>query len=202
MNEATETTIAEPVPEPQIKDPGAVLAKNKELLSRNARLGEDLGSAQARIAELEAQIQSFAADYAEMQSKFSDFHIRRPLARLAEEISPIPDVWIAEFQKNYDVKAVGDDLGIFTKDGQRCVTPKGWTGEGQPVKFTARDVWGMLAYFVPDKSAPDVKRWAAMTNYFGPTGGGAPGSSSSAIHHSEAPVQGPKPANSPAFGLR
>lgn len=203
MNEATETTVPETTPEPQVKDPGAVLAKNKELLSRNSKLGEDLSAAQARVAELEVQIQSSAAEHEELKSKFSDFHIRRPLARLAEEISDVPDLWTTEFLKHYEVKATGDDLGIF-KNGQRCVLAKGKIGAGEPYKFTSQDIWALLAFDVEDTGTPEVRRWRGLMNYFGPSGSGARGST-----HSTYTPPKPEPANAgadsttkPQYGLR
>jgi len=180
----------------EVKNPAAVLAKNKELLAA-------LSAANARIAELEAQAAQFTADHDALKAEFDTFHIRRPLTRLAEEISPIPDVWRGEFLNHFDVKAVGDDLGIFTKDGERCVIPKGYVGAGEPVKFDARAVWGMLATYVEDANAPNVKRWKAMMNYFGPQGSGARGSTG-AVRPPSAPEM-PKGATSngtPALGLR
>lgn len=131
--------------------------------------------ARGQLSEWSALTEEEAAlaEVENLKATFQDFHIKRPLARLAEEISPIPDVWTAEFTKKYKVEAEGDDLRIFTLDGKPCLIPKGFTNAGQPIKFTASDVWGLLCWYVPDTKAPEVKRMAAMTNYFGPRGTGA-----------------------------
>ena len=182
-----------PQPEqPEVKNPAAVLAKNKELLTKNAELA-------ARIAELEGQLTEAATNHEKLSNDFADFHIKRPLARLAEEISELPDVWMTEFSKSYDVKPVeNDDLGIFTKDGKRCTIPEGRTNGGEPVKFTAQAVWWMLCDFSPESEA---KRWRAMTNYMGPRGSGAPGSSGGFGRLAPTAPQKPQ-AQKPAFGIR
>lgn len=179
----------------EVKNPAAVLKKNKELLAKNAELT-------ARIAELEGQLGDASTAQEKLQSEFADFHVRRPLARLAEEISPLSDVWMAEFSKHYDVNAVdGDELGIFHKDGKRCTVPKGSKGEGDPVKFTAKDIWWMLCRDnVGGAGTPESKRWDALMHWHGPSGSGAPGSSGS-----PAPAPAPQqPLNTPkkAFGIR
>lgn len=198
MTEEVQTPESEEAPiVATVKNPAGLLAKNKELLAKTAELS-------GRIAELEAQAQSTATEYEELKSKFSDFHIRRPMAKLAEEISPIPDLWLAEFQKHFDVRAVGDDLGIFTKDGERCTIPKNYIGGGKPVEFTAKSVWYMLEWYVPDRTAPEVRRWRAMMRCLGPTGSGATVSSQSfgPISYKNEPDTKPDTPSSHSFGLR
>lgn len=177
---------------PEVKNPAGLAQKNRELLAKNADLT-------ARVAELEAQANQHATDMAALQADFDTFHIRRPLARLAEEISPLPDLWQAEFLKHYDLKPEGDDLAIFTKKGKRCVVPEGYTRSGEPFKFNAKSIWEMLAYLVPDKKAPEVARWHALMRYFGPSGGGASGLSGSRATTEPAPEA---PAPRPPLGLR
>lgn len=190
----------------EVKNPAAVLKKNKELLSRNAAQSTQITEQATRITELEAQIQRLTEDNERLSKDFSEFHIRRPLARLAEEVSDLPDVWMAEFTKHYDLRPVeGDDLGIFDKEGNRCVWPKGHTDAGQPVQFTARDIWWMLCSdnLGGGKGSPESKRWWAMTRYLGPQGTGAPGStgwraSPSPATESKKEAEAPKPA----YGIR
>ena len=193
--ETTETTPIEQHDE--VKNPAAVLKKNKELLAKNAELT-------TRIAELESKLGEATASQEKLQNDFADFHIRRPLARLAEEISPLPDIWMAEFSKHFDLKVVeNDDLGIFHKDGTRCKEPgrKGEKGGGDPVKFTAKGVWWLLCRdYLGVSSTPDSKRWVSMMHWHGPSGGGAPGSSGGSYEPSK--PKDPAPAPKKAFGIQ
>ncbi|GEM_PF-5051321 len=189
----------------EVKNPAAVLKKNKELLSRNAAQSTQITEQATRITELEAQIQRLTHDNERLSKDFSEFHIRRPLARLAEEVSDLPDVWVAEFTKHYDLRPIeGDDLGIFDKEGNRCMWPKESSDAGKPVQFTARDVWWMLCQDnVRSNRTPESKRWAAMMRYFGPQGTGAPGStgwraSPSLATESKKEAEAPRPA----YGIR
>ena len=181
----------------EVKNPTAVLKKNKELLSKNAELT-------ARIADLEAQLADAAAKHEKVANDFEDFHIRRPLARLAEEISPLPDIWLQEFSKHYDLKVVeNDDLGVFLKDGTRCMGPgsKGEKGGGDPVKFTAEGLWWLLCRdHLGISSTPESKRWVSMMHWFGPRGGGSPGSNGIRAA-SPAPQPAPQPKKK-AYGIQ
>lgn len=189
---------------PPTDAPSEQAAPDEELIRLRAHAGELLAekkNADKRAKGFEDQLQAALVEVENLKVAFQDFHIKRPLARLAEEISPIPDVWTAEFTKKYKVEAEGDDLRIFTLDGKPCLIPKGFINAGQPIKFTASDVWGLLCWYVPDTKAPEVKRMAAMTNYFGPQGSGA---GSSTYSKPPGAPQTPKTDKAPAvpLGLR
>lgn len=191
--------------EVEVKNPAAVLKKNKDLLARNAAQSAHITEQATRITELEAQIQRLTEDNERLSKDFSELHVRRPLARLAEEISDLPDVWMAEFSKHYDLRPVeNDDLGIFDKQGNRCVFPKGSVGEGEAVKFEVRDIWWMLCREnVWNQATPESRRWGAMMRYFGPTGSGAVGSTSRRVS-SPVTAESKNVAETPktAYGIR
>ncbi|MCA0241121.1 MAG: hypothetical protein LCI02_09670 [Proteobacteria bacterium] len=205
MPEATQTH--ETTPEPtgdEVKNPAAVLLKNKELLARNAEL-------QARVTELEGQAQALTEAHSKLQADFADFHIRRPLARVAEQISPVPDLWMAEFSKLYDVRQVGDDLRVFDKKtGEMCVVPEGTRTAGKPIDLTPESLWAFLDRGVSERSKkdsecdPQAARFNWLMRYLGPSGGGAVGSFGSGLKGvmPSAPAPSPEPASTPPLGLR
>lgn len=202
-----DTQIHETTPEPtgdEVKNPAAVLLKNKELLARNAEL-------QARITELEGQAQALTEAHGRLQADFADFHIRRPLARVAEQISPVPDLWLAEFSKLYDVRQVGDDLRVFDKKtGELCVVPADTRGAGKPIDLTPESLWAFLDRGVSSLSKkdsecdPQAARFNWLMRYLGTSGTGYVPSHSSGLSSAapSAPAPGPEPASTPPLGLR
>ncbi len=188
-------------PEPEVKNPAGLIAKSRALLARNAELT-------ARVTELEGQLQTAASEHEKLQASFNDFHIRRPLARLAEEVSSLPDLWIAELGRFYDIKAADDDIGVFTKDGKRCTWPAGYVNAGKPYAFTAADLWHLLAEpawrarGLKQPAEPQAARFADLMRYFGPSGSGATASAYRGLT-SHTPTRDPAPTPAaPAFGLR
>lgn len=176
----------------------ALKEEKRNLSLKNRQIAQELEAARA---ELEAVKQE--------KEELKNFHLRAPLVKLANEISPLPDVFLAEFQRFYKIDMVDDEIQIFTLDGERFLHNadrhisrggKSWVEErdGDPVKFEEEDIWRALTN-LRDKAQRE--RWACMIRGtravgMGATGGRGVGPSRTTPSTSAAPTK------TPGLGLR
>jgi hypothetical protein len=171
-----------------------LLQTKKNLQAKLETALSDLATAQADNATLQEQVKT-------AQQAVHDSIVGVPLRRMAAELSDLPELWLAEFEKRYSVEAdKNGELTILSKDGKPAIGK-----DGKPVAFTAHALWAMLtggpaSYGKGD----DGKLFATITRWHGPNGAGASGASSrgTAGFSTQEPQTKSKPENRLQLGLR
>ena len=135
---------------------------NKSLLAKSAER-------KGRIAELETENAVLKTTAETAQAKYQEAIIGVPLRALAENISPVPKMWLSEFLKYYKVEAGEDDKpAILNLDGTPVLV------NGEPIAFTPNALWRLLTGGENDYAATEKKKtFALITRWCGASGSGA-----------------------------
>ena len=190
MNETTTDTT-----EPEVKNPAALLAKNRELLGK-------LAAAQAELATAQAALEGEKATHATTAAALHSLRLDGPLQKVLADMSPSPKLLlnvIKEFAK-FDLDAEGKPA-IMALDGQPLTYEiknlKSGTTEKVHVQFDHVSMihWINDAFPQGDPNGPGVLIHKAQ-------GTGAPGASYTSRPPSSKPAAAPAPAARPEFGLR
>lgn len=170
-----------------------LLQAKKNLQAKLETALSDLSTAQTDNATLQEQVKA-------AQQSAHESIVGVPMRRMAAELSELPDLWLAEFQKRYDVQADGKngELAILTKDGKPAMGK-----DGKPVPFTAHALWLMLTGGPSNYGKGDSEKvFATLTRWLDPNGAGANIERGTGAN---APVSAPqksKQVSASPFGLR
>jgi hypothetical protein len=144
---------------------------NEEL----ARLRKANVEVTAKAKERKAKIEELESNVASLQTKMKEAEYARhealiaiPLKRMAATVSPVPVLFLSEFQKFFNVEPDNDgNLCVLTLDGKRATDRN-----DRPVEFTPNGLWTLLASDAILFGSKDErsKMFAHLMNYFGPSG--------------------------------
>jgi len=174
-------------PKPNIDD-AAELATLRRV---NAELLQAKHTLKARIATLEGEAANLDSKAEKAVSTMRAAVIELPLKRLAAEVSNAPELFLAELQKDFDVRACDDgNLGLIGKDGKPALNH-----EGKPVEFSHVGLYRLLAGLPHEPSNERRSTYRTLMKYKGASGG----IGRKVLSSSEAPG---KDAVASSFGLR
>jgi hypothetical protein len=143
---------------------------NAELLQTKKALQAKLETALSELATSQANNVTLQEQVKAAQQTVHDSIVGVPLRRMAAELSELPELWLSEFQKRYDVQA--DDKGnlsILTKDGKPTKDVN-----GKPLEFEAHAVWRLLTGGASSYAkSEDAKLFATLTKWHGAVGAGS-----------------------------
>jgi hypothetical protein len=128
----------------------------------------------AKVEELEASNAALQTEANNARQAAHDALVSVPLKRMAEFVSPVPALWLSEFQKHFKVDADKDGkLTIFDLEGKPALT-----NQGKPVEFSQAGLWTLLAseaVLSGGKKDERAKTFYQVMYYAGPSGTGAGG---------------------------
>jgi|GEM_PF-6677219 len=188
----TENTIPE-VHDTEVKNPVALLAKNKELLAKLKQAQEELATAQNAL-------EGEKAKHSDTSAKLRQFRAEDPFKAAVKGITPHPGLMEKILREHMDVDVDDDGKAVLkNKAGE----PLAWerknkdtTSTTMPVELTADSMFA----WVRDGLGEVADSPAALLHKA--VGTGAPGNTTA---HRPAPANAPsEPAKvaPPAFGLR
>jgi hypothetical protein len=160
------------------------------LRTTNAELLKKSKERKAKVAEHEITITDLQTQLTAATAALHDATVGAPLRSMAATLSPIPDVWLAEFAKHYKVELKDGKLALLTLDGKAVMA-----GDVE-VPFDAQAVGKLL-------TAGDNEDLASFKHImYGSraTGGGASPAPGSQVQYPEKQT-GNQPER-PQFGLR
>ena len=144
----------------------------------------------AKVAEHEATITDLQARLSTAQTALADATVGAPLRSMAATLSPVPELWIAEFGKHYITELKDGKLQVLDMDGKPVMD-----GESA-IDFTASAIAKLL--IGTDKD--DLATFAHIMYGSKASGGGASPSPGSQVQWPE--KQPGKQPDRPQFGLR
>src|ERR1700733_9324781 len=122
------------MPDPIITDPtpGADAAELATLRRVNAELLQAKHTLKAKIEQLESNTATLESRAEKAESLMRASVVDVPMKRLAAEVSNAPELWFAEFMRDFDVVAADDGtLSLLNKDGKPVTN-----SSGEPVAMT------------------------------------------------------------------
>lgn len=160
------------------------------LRTSNAELLKKSRDRKAKITEHEATITDLQARLSTAETALQDAIVGAPLRSMAAALSPIPDVWLAEFAKHYKVELKDGKLSLLTLDGKPVMD-----GESEvPMDATA------ISKLLTAGENEDLASFTHIMYGSKATGGGASPSPSYGVTFPE--KQQDKQGATPQFGLR
>ena len=182
---------------PTIED---LTAEVERLRKTTKELIEGKHALKAKIAELEANnatLQTKADDEAKARYEAT---INVPLKRLATKMAVIPNIFLQEFDKEFNLE-IDDKTGalvLMTKDGKVV--------KGKDDKAVEVSEQGLYHYLTTDKgNAERTKTFSHLLIYRGASGGGAGGQQrSTGVSYQDGPAKQPPKPKAPeiVFGLK
>jgi hypothetical protein len=160
------------------------------LRSTNAELLKKSKDRKAKLAEHEATITDLKARLTIAETALADATVGAPLRGMAAALSPVPDLWLAEFAKHYKAEMKGGKLQVLDMEGKPVMD-----GD-QEVPFENQAIAKLLG----NSDKDELASFAHIMFGSRASGGGAVASQSSGIPHPE--KQQEKTATMPQFGLR
>lgn len=164
----------------------------------NAELLQAKHTLKARIATLESELATLDSRAEKAESTLKKAIIDAPLRRLAEGIAHVPQLFLAELAKDFDVSVDADsgELRLLTKSDGKVVT----NNKGVPVEMTHNALYTLLAGS-QDQQKDDARKktFATLLKYSGASGGAGRKPISSPLRSS---VENSDQAVAPQFGLR
>ncbi|NYF80571.1 hypothetical protein [Granulicella arctica] len=148
----------------------------------------------ARITELETQVATLTTNLSASQTELQNITINTPLRTMAESLSVVPDIWIAEFKKHFKVELKDGKLSVLNQDGEPALAK-----DGKPVEFTRTALVGLVTK--SDNAA--FRPFDHITTVSLASGGGAigiPGAGSVQAYPENRATDAPKPTRK--LGLR
>jgi methionyl-tRNA formyltransferase len=163
-----------------------------EVLRRtNAELLKKSADRKARILELEASTAELTTKLTTADTVIHEMTVGAPLKRMAESVSPVPEIWLAEFAKHFKVELKDGKLAVLTLTGEPATNKK-----GESVEFTNAGIVGLVA----NSDKDELKAFNVITIVSKASGGGATGSTGSGNFPTETKPTAAKPTVH--FGLR
>jgi hypothetical protein len=121
----------------------------------------------ARITELESEAVLLREQVEKAVTTMRAAVIDVPLKRLATEISPVPELFLSELAKDYNVEPNEDGtLPLLAKDGKR-VNGR----DGKPVELTHIGLYTLLAGVNGSSDSERAKVFKVLLKYAGASGG-------------------------------
>ena len=166
---------------------------NKSILSKSAER-------KGRIAELETENAALKTKYEASEAKYTEAVVGVPLRALAESISDVPRLWLAQFLAKYKVEANEDAKPVVMNlDGTPVMV------NGEPISFSANAIWTLTTGGATDYAKnDDAKTFAVISKWQGARGSGASGNGRSGNGSMTGPAQPKKEEKKVElqFGLR
>jgi hypothetical protein len=171
------------------------------LRTTNAELLQAKHALKAKVEELEASNAALHTRATEAEQATHDALVGVPLKRMAEVVSPVPALFLSEFQKHFKVDADKDGkLTILDLEGKPALTK-----QGKPVEFSKAGLWTLLAseaVLSGGKKDERSKTFNQVMFYAGPNGTGAGGARGTGANGPLEPEKKSKPASNLQLGLR
>ena len=160
------------------------------LRTSNAELVKKSRDRKAKVAEYAATITDLQARLTTAETALADATVGAPLRSMAAALSPVPELWLAEFAKHYKVELKDGKLQVLGMDGKAVMD-----GEAA-IEFTAPSIVKLLI------GGQDAELGSFPHIMYGSkaSGGGASPSPGSQVHYPE--KQKDAPPSKPQFGLR
>jgi hypothetical protein len=99
------------------------------------------------------------------ETALHDATVVAPLRQMAEEVSPVPELWLAEFGKHFKVDLKDGKLAVLTSAGEPAML------KDSPVEFTR----GALTTLLAKSDDPTLKAFKTIMVASYASGGGAGG---------------------------
>lgn len=152
----------------------------------------------ARIEELESQNAGLSSKIIAAEAQVQDALVGAPLRALAESISDVPKLWLAEFLKSYKVESTDGKLAVLNLDGTPILA-----GD-KPVPFTPNGIWTLVTGGATNFGRDETTAtFAAITRWCGAKGSGASATSGGgSVHPPVSTPKAPPKSVETQFGLR
>ena len=132
-------------------------ALREELLQAKATL-------KARVTTLETEAVALTEKANKAEATMHTAIIELPLKNLAEQISPAPELFLSELQKDYSIEAnERGELILLTKQDSKPVMKN-----GKPIEFTHT---GLYQALTDDSTGERSKVFSTIMRYSGASGG-------------------------------
>jgi hypothetical protein len=165
------------------------------LRTQIAEVTEKSRTRKARIAELESQLADATGKLAVSETALHEATVGAPLRQLAATVSPVPELWTAEFQKHYKLQLKDGKLSVLDLEGKPVVG-----GDGkEPIAFEPN----AIAKLVTDDDNAISQTFKHITAVSFSSGGGASGTKEQTLPGTDYRPK-PKTPDAPRaqFGLR
>jgi hypothetical protein len=160
------------------------------LRTSNAELLKKSRDRKAKVTEHEATITDLQTRLTTAETALHDATVGAPLRSMAAALSPIPDVWLAEFAKHYKVELKDGKLALLTLDGKPVMD-----GESEvPMDATA------ISKLLTAGNNEDLASFTHIMYGSKATGGGASPAPGSQVQYPDR--QQDRQGAKPQFGLR
>ncbi len=121
---------------PTIEELQAELTK---LRTSHSEVLEKNRERKAKITELEASVTDLQGKLATTETALHDATVGAPLRQLAHTVSPVPDLFLTQFAKQYNVEQIDGKLTVLdAAKGEPVLS------EGKPLEFTATAIGKMV----------------------------------------------------------
>ena len=130
-------------------------AELETLRKTNAELVAKNSTRKGKVTELEATVADLQAKLTASNDTIRQITIDGPLRKMAEEISPTPELWLEQFSKLYRVEMIDKKLTILTASEGKPVHDK----DGKVLPFE----WSFLAKFLTEGDDANAKSFRAIT---------------------------------------
>ena len=108
------------------------------LRKTNVTLLQKSRDRKAKITEHEATIADLQSRLSAASTALHDATVAQPLRKMAETLSPVPELWLAEFAKHFKVELKDGKLAVLTAKGEPA------TDGDKPVEFDAPSLIKLL----------------------------------------------------------
>jgi hypothetical protein len=160
------------------------------LRTSNAELLKKSRDRKAKVTEHEATITDLQTRLTTAETVLHDATVGAPLRSMAAALSPVPELWLAEFAKHYRVELKDGKLSLLTLDGKPVID-----GDVEvPMDATA------ISKLLTAGENEGLSSFTHIMYGSKATGGGASPSLSYGVTFPE--KQKNKPVATPQFGLR
>jgi hypothetical protein len=176
------------MPEP-IEQPNEIAVLKQTLADVRAKAT----ARKARITELETQVATLTTNLNASQTALQDITVNAPLRQMAEAVSPVPDIWLAEFGKHYKAESKDGKLSLLTIAGEPALD-----SAGKPLEFTQSS---LISHFTKTVN-PIFKPFQTIMASSNASGGGATGASAGRPTYAERTPATPQAKPSLNLGLR
>jgi len=171
--------------------PSGDAAELTTLRKVNAELLQAKHTLKARVTTLESEVVQLTEKADKATATMRAAVIDLPLSRIAVEVSPVPELWLTEFRKDYNIEANEDgSLSLLTKDGKPVKAR-----DGKPLEFTHSGLYQLL---VGVNGKAETERATVFKHIMKYSGAGRTAST----HTRLSPTPAEKKDAPVAFGLR
>jgi hypothetical protein len=161
----------------------------------NAELLQVKHALKSRVTTLEGEALALTEKADKAESIMRATVIELPLARLSQEISNAPNLFLEELHRDFDfVAADNGEISLLTKDGKPVTDPS-----GKPVPLTHIGLYQLLAGKLNEPKSDREKVYATLMRYAGASGGAG---RKAASFPSSSSVENDSPKPLPSFGLK